>query len=99
MTVEQQKTTISSTQNTYNIWDSNATFEKVIGYITFAGEGWGEMYDLYVEADTYAAPMVIKFITGEESLDNFDAYAQKVLDMGMREARDLTQVAYSNMQH
>ena len=57
------------------------------------------MYDLYVEADTYAAPMVIKFITGEADLADFDAYAQKTLDMGMAEARDKTQYAIDRMQH
>ncbi|MBE5776607.1 MAG: extracellular solute-binding protein [Clostridiales bacterium] len=98
-TVEQQKTTISTMQQTYNTWDANSTYSKVIGYINFEGEGWGEMYDLYVEADTYAAPMVIKFITGAESLDGFDAYAQKVLDLGMAEARDKTQYAIDRMQH
>ena len=98
-TTEGMKTKISHWQETCNIWDSGADYSKVIGYINFEGEGWGEMYDLYVEADTYAAPMVIKFITGEADLADFDAYAQKTLDMGMAEARDKTQYAIDRMQH
>ena len=98
-TLEEQKTTISSTQDTYNIWDSNSTYSKVIGYINFEGDGWGEMYDRYVEADTYAAPMVIRFITGKSDLSEFDDFAQNTLDLGMAEARDLTQYAYDRMQH
>lgn len=94
---ETMKTVIGDGQIAYNTWGQNSDFSKVIGYVNFAGDGWSEMYTPYEEADTYAAPMVIKFIIGDEPLDNFDEFAQKVLDMGMAEARDLTQAAYSVM--
>ena len=70
----------------------------IIGYVTFDGTGWSDMYDPYVEAETYALPMMLKIITGTEDLANFDAIAQKALDMGYREARDKMQTAY-NLQH
>ena len=90
-TVATAKTEVSEWQQTCNIWGSHADYSKVIGTIQTEGNEWNEMYDMFVAAETYAAPMVIKFIIGDESLDEFDAYAQKTLDMGMAEAREIVQ--------
>ena len=49
------------------------------------------------EIDTYIAEMVLKYITGAESLDTFDTYQQTLKDMGIEEAIELTQKAYDNL--
>lgn len=81
------------------IWGENASMEYLIGYVVFDGTGWGDMYDPYTEAETYALPMVIKFITGEADIETeWDAYAEKANNMGYAFARDKMQEAY-NIQH
>lgn len=39
--------------------------------------------DLETDVNTYIDEMVIKFIVGEESLDNYDAFVQKIRSMGI----------------
>lgn len=38
------------------------------------------------DIDTYCAEMTVKFINGDESLDNFDSFVQQVNDMGLEAA-------------
>ena len=38
--------------------------------------------------------MAIKFITGEESLDNWDNYINTLNDMGMEKMLEIRQAAY-----
>ena len=97
--MEVQKTTPSPYAEVAATWGDNAVAEMYIGYLNFEGDGWSEMYDLYVEAETYALPMVLKMITGQEDIANFDVMAQKALDIGWREARDLTQICYNRQQN
>ena len=66
--------------------------------VSFAGDGWAQMFDPYTEAETYFAPMILRFITGKEPIEKFDEYSQKAMDMGFAEARDKMQEAY-NTQH
>lgn len=44
---------------------------------------------LQVEIDTYVEEMILKFVTGEESLDNFDSYLETLDDMGLQELLDI----------
>jgi hypothetical protein len=55
------------------------------------------MYDQYVEAEHYAAPMILKYITGAESLDTFDSFAQKAPGYGLCRPRDDMQPPYDAM--
>lgn len=45
------------------------------------------------EISTYVGEMTAKFITGTESLDNFDAYQKNVYNMGMQDCLDIQQAA------
>ena len=47
--------------------------------------------NLMGDIETYVDEMVLKFITGAESLDGFDAYVDAVYAMGLQEAIDLQQ--------
>lgn len=97
-TIAAQMTTISLDAQNGVIWGEHADREYEIGYVVFDDDGWQRMYDPYTEAITYCSAEFIKFIIGKNSLDNFEAYQQKGLDMGFREARDRMQEAY-NVQH
>jgi putative aldouronate transport system substrate-binding protein len=43
---------------------------------------------------TYVKEMSLKFLTGEESLDNFDAFVQTLNDMGLERLLEIRQAAY-----
>lgn len=49
---------------------------------------------IMTEISTYADEMVLKFIIGAESLDNFDQFTSTIKSMGIDEAIELTQSAY-----
>ena len=46
------------------------------------------------DINTYCKEMRIKFITGEESLDNFDAFRDTLRNMGIEEYIAIEQAAY-----
>lgn len=97
-TIEGQQTVASDYVRTQKVWGENSVPEKQIGYVVFDGDGWADMYDPYVEADTYCAPQMMNIITGKADISEFDAIAQKALDMGFEYARNACQAAY-NIQH
>ena len=45
------------------------------------------------DIETYVDEMVMKFITGRESLDNWDTYVAKVESMGIGKVLDIYQNA------
>lgn len=50
--------------------------------------------EIMAEVNTYISEMKFKFITGDESLDHFDAYIEHVNAIGLMEAVEITQAAY-----
>lgn len=50
--------------------------------------------NLYIQFATYTVEMGLKFVTGEESLDNYDAYVAKLNSMGLQQCIDIYQNAY-----
>lgn len=50
--------------------------------------------EVMTNVDTYVNEMVLKFIIGTESLDNWDAYVATVEGMGIAKAIDAVQAAY-----
>ena len=47
--------------------------------------------EIMAEVNTYVSEMKFAFITGKESLDNFDKYVEKVNSLGLPEAIEITQ--------
>ena len=50
--------------------------------------------DVYTPISSYISEMALKFILGEESLDNFDAYVAKLKEMGIEDVLKVQQAAY-----
>lgn len=50
--------------------------------------------DKFTPISDYCAEMALKFILGEESLDNFDAFIEKLHTMGVDECQAIQQAAY-----
>jgi hypothetical protein len=66
--------------------------------VLFNDDNWGTMSNYMTEVDTYAQSMILKFITGQESLDDkFDEFRSTCASLGINEAQKLWQDAYSAM--
>jgi len=72
--------------------DTNARDYKLPG-VTIKYEDTGEYSSLLSEIETYRDEMIIKFIRGEESLDNFDKYLSTLETMGISRVQEIIQNA------
>ena len=61
--------------------------------ISLTTEESEERADIMIQVDTYAQEMMLKFITGAESLDYYDTYLQELDARGMQRAIEITQNA------
>ncbi len=95
MSVEKQKTEVPANLKTGIVWGANTDNAMAIGWVAFEGDAWGEMYDPYTEAATYADAMALKFITGAEPIENFEKFQQKALEMGYAKSLEKMQEAYN----
>ena len=53
-----------------------------------------EYYSLYPDIETYMDENIVKFIVGDKSLDEFDAYVDTLTSMGIDRCVELEQAAY-----
>lgn len=63
------------------------------GYVTVGSQEDAVCREAVTDIEIYVAEMVGKFISGRESLDNWDAYVSKVESMGIREVLGIYQEA------
>ena len=77
------------------MWDGDENEQNFLRLvpITLTTDEANERAELMVQVDTYANEMMLKFITGAESLDNYDAYLQELSARGMDRAVEITQNA------
>ncbi len=61
--------------------------------VKLTAEESAERTELMTQVDTYAKEMMVKYITGAESLDTFDSYIQEVNEYGLTRATEITQGA------
>lgn len=62
--------------------------------VTMTPDESTESSTIYNSMDTYVKEMALKFITGEESLDDFDTFVQTLNDMGAERMLEIRQAAY-----
>ena len=62
--------------------------------VTFTTDESNELDELVNAISTYVSEMAVKFITGEESLDNFDEYLATLESMGLPRVLEIYQTAY-----
>ena len=65
----------------------------ISGSLSFSSEDDAVRREAMTDIETYVDEMVMKFITGRESLDNWDTYVAKVEQMGINEVLDIYQNA------
>lgn len=61
--------------------------------VKLTGDESAELADLKTQIDTYANEMMLKFITGAESLDNYDKYLAELDSLGLPRALEIEQGA------
>lgn len=63
------------------------------GSLSFSSEDDAVRREAMADIEIYVDEMVMKFITGRESLDNWDTYVEKVKSMGIDEVLDIYQTS------
>ena len=74
-------------------WSDHNAKEYKLPRITINAEASGEYSSLISELETYRDEMIIKFIRGEEPLDNFDNYLATLNSMGVERVVEIVQNA------
>ncbi len=67
-------------------------------YVTLDSEAQEEYLSMATELETYAEGMILKFIIGDEPMENYDAFLQQCKDMGLDRMTELYQAAYDRAQ-
>ena len=61
--------------------------------ITPTAEESADLARIMTDIETYRTEMTYKFITGQESLDNFDAFVEQIKSQGIDDAIEIQQAA------
>lgn len=76
--------------------DPTVDNSQVIPRFDMSMEAATKRNEIMTDINTYVDEMTLKFITGDESLDRFDAYLEQLKKMGIDDAIAITQEEYSN---
>lgn len=77
--------------------DPNCSIERAVyGAASMTSEDAIRYEEIMTEISTYKSEMVLKYITGVESLDTFEEYQQTIMDLGLEEAIELYQKGYDS---
>lgn len=68
-------------------------------YVTLDAEAQEEYISMATELETYAEGMILKFVIGDEPLDNYDAFLEQCKSMGLDRMTELYQEAYDKAQN
>ncbi|GIP15611.1 hypothetical protein J40TS1_12530 [Paenibacillus montaniterrae] len=72
---------------------SSPTHEKRIPPVSIAIEDSSRFASIMTDINTYKDEMILKFIMGAESLDNFDKFVETIKALGIEEAIQIQQAA------
>ena len=76
-----------------DIWGDNNHENHMLPQITLTKEESSEFARLNNAIETYSSEMLIKFIVGNEALDNYDAYIEQLKSMGIERCIEIEQNA------
>ena len=74
--------------------EPNVDYHLRLPSISLSADATAERTEIMTEVNTYAEEMMLRFITGAESLDNFDAYVEQINSLGLPRAIEITQEAF-----
>ncbi len=80
-----------------SVWGSNRdnAYDLPYNYISLTSDESTEFNTIMTDINTYASENIVKFITGEKSLSDWDAYVDQLSNMGIDRAVEIMQAAYS----
>jgi putative aldouronate transport system substrate-binding protein len=94
--VHEQKTTNTFPQqnDAVRLWSKTDAAKHILpAFITPTVEESNKVAQIMTQISTYKEEMFIKFVMGNEPIDNFDAYAKQIESMGIQEVIDIYQAA------
>ena len=80
-------------QEGYKTWSKYPATNYLPTRLTMTVDEGTEYSGMYTDIETYVQEMNVKFIMGQESLNNYDAYREKLKSMGIEECQKLQQAA------
>lgn len=89
----EQVTAMPEQRGAVEAWDANDRYTYMVPSISVPQDLKDENSKISSEMNTYVSEMRAKFISGEESLDNFDAYLAKLKEMGLERRLEIMQTA------
>lgn len=90
---------VPQVQQAWTVWADNTSNDNLMStYVTQTTEESRELSQLLTQIETYGDEMVFKFITGERSLDEFDAFVEELKGMGTDRLCELYQAAHDRYQ-
>ena len=93
--MEMKQYGIPEVQQAWDVWKRNTTSDgRTPAYMTQTTDEAQEIAMLKTQIDTYGDEMVLKFITGQASLDEFDSFVETLKSLGTDRLVELYQAAY-----
>lgn len=90
---------VPQVQQAWTVWADNTSNDNLMStYVIQTTEESRELSQLLTQIETYGDEMVFKFITGERSLDEFDAFVEELKGMGTDRLCELYQAAHDRYQ-
>ena len=79
-----------------NVWNNSndGLYNMPKAGVNMTVEESAEYYSLYADIETYMDENIVKFIVGDKSLDEFDAYVEALIGMGIEDCVAIEQAAY-----
>lgn len=78
-----------------SVWtDNNEAAQYMLPPYTRTEEEQTIYSDISTQMSTYVSEMALKFVTGDESLDNFDKFVEQLDAYGLQELLEVEQAAY-----
>ncbi|NTV89945.1 MAG: hypothetical protein HGA22_06230 [Clostridiales bacterium] len=82
-------------RSAFTVWNTNRDDKYYIGKkTTLTGDEATNVTMKFSDISTFILENVYKFVAGEKSFDEYDAYVQKINDMGLQECIDSYQKVY-----
>ena len=75
---------------------NNISADYRVPTLTYSDDVKQERNDLYNAIKSYVDEMALKFVTGEESLDNYDEYEEQLKKLGVERLFEIMTEAYQN---
>lgn len=75
------------------VWAVDTAFDHTMPNVTPTQEESDELSTISSEMNTYVDEMILKFVFGTESFDNWDKYVQTLNDLGLERALEIQKAA------